>query len=196
MGVRTQNRVGTAGRRGGILLCIAILLSVCTPRTPAASESPSVSLEYQVKAAFVYKFLKFIEWPTAGMPDSGHTMVVGFWGTGPMLAALQSVEGKEVSDRSVTVRSITDPDSLTGCHVVVIGRSEKPRLDMILRALEGSSTLTISEIDDFAARGGMINFVIEDNKVAFEINPAAADRADLRISSKLLRLATIVSERK
>jgi hypothetical protein len=184
------------GRRRFVLpAALLALLCILAPGRVRAATTAQTPLEYQVKAAFVYKFLKFVEWPPASMPDSSTTIVVGLLGTGPMHDALESVKGKEVSHRRVTVRSVEEADSLASCHVLFIGRGEEARLEEVLSALEGSSTLTIGEISEFAERGGMINFLIEDNKVGFEINPAAAARAHLHISSKLLRLAKVVKEK-
>jgi hypothetical protein len=153
--------------------------------THPAVRAADVSLEYRVKAVFLFNFIKFIEWP--GPAESGPwTICVAERNPfGEVLS--ETVRGELVSDRPVTTRVVAAPDSK--CHVLFVpeGAPAKP----YLRAAREMHTLTVGETPEFLETGGMVNFVLEDGKVRFEIDPKAADSADLRISSHLLRLARI-----
>jgi hypothetical protein len=163
-----------------------------------ATPAPDPSLEYQVKAAFLYQFLNFVDWPGPAMAASRDSVVVGVLGETPMTAALQALGAKPIRGRQLVVRTfraareIRDPTAL---HVLFVPHAERDRAAGALRAVRAASVLTIGEADGFARLGGIVNFVIVDGKVGFEINPRAADEAGLRISSKLLRLARIVEDR-
>lgn len=151
-------------------------------------------LEYKVKAAFLYNFSKFIEWREP--PPDGEPFVIGIVGADPFGDVLEQTVGeKTVNNRPLAVRRYANLKELRPCHILFVSASERGRLGPLLESVEGSGTLTISEIDSFANLGGMINFVIENNKVRFEINPEAVARAGLRVNAQLLKLARIVRER-
>jgi hypothetical protein len=177
-----------------LLLCLYIVAGAMDGLGPLQSASAqSSSLEYQVKAAFLFQFFKFVEWPQAALPAANQSICIGVLNGGPMTTALQSVEGKEIKGRRVVVRGFKKLEDLEFCHILFISSELEGRLAEILDRLKGTSTLTVSDIDGFARRGGMINFITVENKVQFEINAEAAERAKLQISSHLLRLARIVS---
>jgi len=161
-----------------------------------ASPSPTSALEYQVKAAFVYNFAKFVEWPgDAGATDAA-TLIIGVIGEDPFGQTLDdTVRGKTVGGRALAIKRFTSIDDLEPCQVLFVSASLSRHLPEILSRIQGSPTLTISEEDRFAQDGGMVRLVTEDNKIRFEINVDAAERAGLRISSKLLALAQIVHGR-
>ena len=149
-------------------------------------------LEYQIKAAFIYNFVKFVEWPAR---DSGQTkdpVVIGVLGDSPILEALQSIIIKKNQRGKIKVKQVQEPEDLKKSHVLFISRSDKTQLQSTIDALNQSNVLTISEVKKFAEMGGMINFFLEKEKIRFEINPEAAEKAELKISSKILRLARIV----
>ena len=150
------------------------------------------SLEYQVKAAFLYNFAKFIEWPeeNPGVPLS--ICVLGQDPFGPLLD--QMVEGKSIRGRALVVRRAADPAGLRSCGIVFVGATEMRHLGTIAKAAEAVHALTVGENDEFARTGGMIGFVLVDNKIRFEINVDAATRARLRISSQLLQVAHLVHD--
>lgn len=175
-----------------LLLCL--LVQVALAGSPGEIPPPS-SLEYQMKAAFLYNFAKFVEWPARGSGDRDGQIRVCILGKDPFGPVLEGViQGKTVNNRSLAVRRIAYLEGATSCHLLFIGSSEKNRLEDIVEALKGTNVLTVSEIDRFAHRGGMINFLMENKKVRFEINVDAAALAGLKISSKLLQLATIVRQ--
>lgn len=156
--------------------------------------STSVVSEYQVKAAFIFNFIKFTEWP-AGVFDNPHTPItLCIYGSGPFDEALTSIEGKLVKGRRLIIERLPDGGVPAACHILFISASEKRRLSALLDTLKNLHVLTIGDMSRFAHAGGMINFIMVGNKVRFEINRDAAQRAGLKISSKLLQLARLVKD--
>ena len=161
---------------------------------PAAAQKDEAS-EYAVKLGFLYNFTKFIEWPPEAFRDSAAPLVICIVGRDPFRPDREAeLRTRKVGDHPVAITTKTQNDTLTACHIVFVPVSEKNQADKILRSLQGSKTLTVGETEGFAALGGSINLVLEDNKVHFEINRLAADRAGLRIGSRLLGIAKIVKE--
>ena len=178
-----------------IVLLTTILLLTLGIVTGTGSEL-SIPLEYQVKAEFLYRFINFVEWPEGALPDTPDTIVIGVLGKSEIHEALEAVvESREPQKQAVTLRYFEHPAEVTVCHILFIGRVEKMRLKDILRGLRGWNTLTVGEDPEFARQGGIVRFIIIENRVGFEINIAAAEDADLGISSKLLRSSRIVGER-
>jgi hypothetical protein len=147
--------------------------------------------EYQIKAAFLFNFAKFVEWPPTAFAEATSPMVLGILGENPFGDDLERIiRGKTVNNRPLVVRTdFHSPGEATNCHILFISTSEKQRLPEILKGLRGASVLTVGETDRFTETGGMINFVVEGSKIRFQINDAAAKGAGLKISSKLLSLA-------
>lgn len=151
------------------------------------------SKENAIKAAFLYNFIKYVEWPSAGWPSKQITLCVV--GDNPFGEALQQVlHGKFVHGRKLVVRESPSINDVDSCQILFISPSERQRLGSILNKVRNSSVLTVSEMRDFADLGGMINFVAERNKVRFEINNRAAGQRGLTISSQLLKLAKRVTQ--
>ncbi|MEI8122344.1 MAG: YfiR family protein [bacterium] len=154
---------------------------------------PGAVNEYAIKAAFVYNFIQFVEWPPSAFPDPGTLLMIGVLGTDPFGPLLdQTVKGESVKGRDLVVRRFRDVDDVKSCHVLFISKSEKEQIPLILKRLEGLPILTISELDGFADRGGVVNFYTEKNRVRFEINHESARRKGLKITSQLLCLGRIV----
>jgi hypothetical protein len=144
--------------------------------------------EHEVKAAFIYNFAKFVDWPEAKMVDDKIFLcVVGADYFGGELEA--TVHAKTVRGRRLVVERLQAGDDLQHCHILFVGRTEVLHPALVMEDLRAAHVLTVGDSEEFALRGGMINFRMEERKVRFEINPAAADDADLRISSQLLKLA-------
>jgi hypothetical protein len=144
------------------------------------------SLEYEVKAAFLFNFLKFVEWP-ANAPGaaSDAPWVIGVLGHDPFGTLLSdTVRDKVVNGHRVEVRRYAKPGDVKGCHILFIGRVESAHMG----TLSQPGVLTAGEAPGFLKSGGVINFYLEDNRVHFEISPAAAHSAGLRVSPQLLRL--------
>ena|ERR1700722_2882780 len=146
--------------------------------------------EYQIKAAFIFNFARFVEWPSSAMGDAKSPMIIGVLGENPFHDVLEkTLRGKDIDYHPLVVKEFRSASEATNCHLLFISTSEKARLPQILKGLKGSSVLTVGEMDHFTESGGMINFVIEGTKVRFQINNEAATSAGLKISSKLLALA-------
>lgn len=156
-----------------------------------AAASAQTASEYDVKAAFLYNFTKFVEWPPAAFPAESSQLKVCILGDNPFGKSLESViAGEEVQGRKLQLWEMDILHSPDFCHILFISRSERARIPAVLMAVQGSPVLTVSETDGFLEKGGTINFKIQEGKVRFEINPGAAERGGLKMSSKLLRLAT------
>jgi hypothetical protein len=149
--------------------------------------------EYKVKAAFVYNFAKFVEWPAETFKTAMDPFRICVLGQDPFGGALGStVNGKTLLGRPFVVADIGDVSQAGDCQILFVASSENKRLRAILTGLRTVGTLTVGETEGFAGLGGIINFKIDDGRVRFEINVVAAERAKLRISSNLLNLAQIV----
>ena len=169
---------------------ILAMVSAVLMASSGARAQDSLPSEYRLKAAFLFNFAKFVDWPADAFDKSNSPMVIGILGDNPFGADLEdTVRNKVINERPLEVKVCPTPAAATNCHILFISTSEKKRLPEILGSLRGASVLTVSETDGFTETGGMINFVREGNKVRFQINDAAAKNARLTISSKLLSLA-------
>jgi hypothetical protein len=160
---------------------------VCLAVTAAAPHAQDVSTEYKVKAGFLYHFVKYIEWP-AGTQGPLNICVAGRNPLGTILE--DTIKGESVGGRPLTTRVILEPEQ--GCDVVFVPAGSATAA--YLRAAAGTPTLTVGETSAFADMGGMITFVLDRGKVRFVINREAAERAQLRMSSRLLRLSLDAGE--
>ncbi|MBI2882439.1 MAG: YfiR family protein [Candidatus Methylomirabilis oxyfera] len=158
-------------------------------RAIAANPAPP---EYQVKAAFLYQFIKFIEWPAQTFSTGHDTVIIGVLGEGPMERALAAVQGKTAKGRTVAIERYKTVADLDYCHVLFISSSMDDQLPAILKRVKGWSALTVGDVEGSARRGAMINFITVEDAIRFEVNVGAAKRANLRISSELLGLAQVV----
>jgi hypothetical protein len=176
---------------------VLFILSFSFPLVYAAASfaelnSPS---EYQIKAAFLYNFAKFIEWPASTFRNPKQPIGICVFGRDPFGPALEeALYGKSIGSRSVFLARAHQIPELAGCQVVFISAQESSHVTEILHSLRGHSTLLVGESEGFASSGGAIQFVLDQKRVRFAINPDAANRAGLKISSKLLALATIVRD--
>ena len=175
-----------------ILLLVSAVCCVAGSVRGVAAETP-VTRECQLKAAFLYNFTKFVEWPANSSDGTTEPLVIGIAGRGPYAAELEEVvRNRTINGRKLVVKTVDTPEAARGIHVLFLPTSEDARLAEWLGAFRGACTLTVGESWAFAQAGGMINFVLEGDKVRFEVNEAAAERAGLRISSQLLKLAKTV----
>ncbi len=148
-------------------------------------------MEYLVKGVYLFKFGDYVEWPAESLPKPGMPFVIGILGDDPFGAALdQAVKGRTIQGRPILLRRLARVEEARDVHILYIGASEARRWEHVLSGLQGRSVLTVS--DGSLQPGAVINFVIQGNKVRFEINADAADRVDLKLSSKLMSLATEV----
>ena len=173
-----------------VILITVSFFALCASGAGAQIPRPT---EYQLKAAFLYNFVKYVEWPPQALPANSPTIIIGVYGKDPFGPALNTISGKIVDGKRLVIKPCSDPQDLRSVHLLFISPSEKRRLKQILSILGNASILTVSEIDGFSRSGGIINlFTTESNRVRFEINPDSAERARLRISSQLLRVAKVV----
>lgn len=187
MDAQTADNFATAWRPWKVAATVvAILLLTMTAR------GDDDSREYQLKAAFIYNFGQFIEWPDKAFSDSGGTFVVAVIGPDPFGDALQNaMQGKKVGDRPIVVKHFESADQAGGCQLLFVPAAEDDGLAEIFKAIADRSILTVGESTSFLSAGGTIQFLIENNKIRFEINLDSANKAGLRISSRLLSLARI-----
>ena len=149
--------------------------------------------EYEVKAAFLFHFAEFVEWPDAVFPDADAPITIGVLGDDPFGAVLdQIVEGKTVHQRKVVIKRSKQVEDLKGCQILFVSKSEAARDEQILASLGDASILTVSEVDGFTRHGGIASFYLDGSRVRFEINNDVAKRHGLKISSQLLSLAKVV----
>ncbi|PTL81137.1 DUF4154 domain-containing protein [Vitiosangium sp. GDMCC 1.1324] len=171
---------------GGLL---ATLLAVGAP-----SRAPASELEYQVKAEFMERFTRFIDWPEVSFPAPDAPFVFCIVGEASFGDYLERMAAeRKAKGRPIVVRRMAFPSSPEGCHLLFIAQSEQKRLEEILSHVVGKPILTVGDTSGFASAGVMINFFVERGFVRFEINMSAAREAGLKFSSKLLKLGRIVT---
>lgn len=160
--------------------------------------------EYKVKAAFLYNFIKFIEWPPTKLSDKD-TINIGVIGENPYKNAFDPIKDKRIEDKKIVIKFFKNLeelknnrqiDNIIKCHVLFVCGSEKKQFKEILGLVSEHNVLTVSDTNGFLESGGIINFLIEDQKVCFEINNYNAKQEKLNIRSQLLRLAKKVIEEK
>jgi hypothetical protein len=173
------------------LVCILFLL-LCLV-SPGNLPANSTAEEYSVKAAFLYHFAQFVEWPAETFKDAGAPLVYCTLGEDPFHGALDaSLSGKTVGTHPIQVRHFKQTSELQGCHVMFIGEKEKRLFSTVFELFRGSPVLIVGESERFVQDGGIIGFCLEENKIRFDINLEAAEKAKLKISSRLLVLARAV----
>jgi hypothetical protein len=156
---------------------------------------PSKASEYAVKAAYLYNFGRFVQWRGAPMP-AGDSFPICVLGRDPFGAALDTaIAGATIDGRRAVARRIEQSKEASGCRIVFVSASEEGELAQILAALGQSRVVTVSDMPEFARRGGMIQFVSDGNRVRFEVNLASAEDAGLALSSELLKVAVLVRRR-
>lgn len=151
-----------------------------------ASELP----EYRLKAAFIYNFIAFTEWPAA----TGPTLNLCIHGSDPFGSEIDALQGKPTNGRTIALQRNVRVEGLRGCQVAFIAASAQEHLPRVLDALRGNPTLTVADSPGAMRRGVALNMNIAAGKVSFEANVVAARAASLTLSSKLLRLATEVEQ--
>lgn len=204
-----------------ILAALILLWAVVTTAGPAYGQKPDKGpTEYEMKAVFIYNYLKYTVWPEDKVKLNDEEkkkiqaapMVVGVIGKDPFGAAWKEIEGKKVNDRKIVIRQFGEfdklsikPDksngsysrqNLTECRVLFICPSEEKNLQQIIGLVKTSSVMTVGQTSGFLEKGGIVNFLLEKNKVCFEINLDAAKSAQLQIKTTVLKLAKRVLQKK
>lgn len=180
-----------AARAAGLAAAAAAVWLAAIAGVAAQAGAPPN--EYAVKAAFLYNFAKFVQWPDGAFATGDAPVVIGVLGSDPFGALLEDTTRSEsVDGRAIVIRRLDWNDDLTQTHILFVSPSEQRRLPQLIDRLRGSSVLTVGEDDEFVRHGGMIRFRTENYRIRFAINVRSAERARLKISSKLLSLATII----
>lgn len=170
----------------------AALLALALAVGPVTAAAPPT--EYQVKAVFLFNFTQFVHWPESAFASPTSPLVIAVLGDDPFGAALDEVvAGETVNGRPLVVRRYRTVEEIEDCHILFISQPTRSLLPMLLQRLRERSVLTVSDSREFARAGGVIEFVTVASKIRLQINLKAADVANLTISSKLLKPATIVT---
>lgn len=184
--------VRNARRSGGAvvlaLLAFFLLSGLVAPET-AGSATPA---EADVKAAFVLNFIKFVDWPASAFRSPEDPFLLAVMGSDPTATAIGRLDGKTVSGRRLVIRRVPGIAAIDPCHVLFVGASARTELSSLLGAVRKKPVLTVADFEEFAARGGMIGFTRQSDRIGFEINDEAARDAGLKVNAKLLYLGRIV----
>ena len=174
--------------RQRLLACLVLVLLSVLCR-PAAAQDAQVS-ESDLKAAFLFNFTKFIEWPAEAFPREDAPVNVGVYGDEAFTATLRALlADKKAHGRAFNVKRLVNPADAKTCQILYFREGETRKMGAVYDAIKKLPILTVGESDDFLDQGGMFNFFFEDKQLRFEVNPATAENAKLTVSSKLLRLA-------
>ncbi len=170
-------------------VALVFVIATCAVSRNAQAQ---VLNEYEAKAAFLFNFVKFVEWPSQAFADGSSPLIIGVVGDDRYSGVIeQMITGKTANGRRLVVKRFPNFKALTYCHIVFVRSSERDRIRQTLAAA-GPGALTVGETESFAQWGGIINFTIVDGKLRLEINQTSAERAGLKISAKLLSLARVI----
>ena len=177
--------------RGGLFRFLAVAIASVLVGPSCLHAQRSSPSEYEVKAAYLYDFGKFVTWPANAA--TGDEFPICVLGQDPFGATFDAtIAGETINGKKVVVNRIAKPQEAVSCRILFISASEERQLKEILATLDKTSVLTVSDISQFTRRGGMIQFVIDANRVRFEVNVTTAERAGLTLSSQLLKVAITV----
>ena len=184
---------GTRRSRRFLLWIASVSAAWALIGIPSVQGQHAKPTEYEVKATYLYNFSRFVEWPAQGVQVEGDTFAICVLGDNPFGPALNATVAQEtIAGKSVVAKQISAPQDAVNCRVLFISSSEAKRLKEILTNLGAASVLTVSDLPRFTQRGGMVQFVLEGDRVRFEVNSAIAARAGLTMSSELLKVAVNV----
>jgi hypothetical protein len=173
-------------------MLVLLLLLAQAARSFAAD--PQTLTEYQIKAGFFFNFTRFVDWPESAFVNASSPVFVCILGETPLTDLVTDVAlGKVVNGRAVSIRRVKASDDLRQCNLLFISAEEERHTAEILASLKKANTLTVGETPGFAQAGGMINFSIQENRVKLELNLEATTRAGLKVNSKLIAVARLVS---
>lgn len=171
-----------------------ICLFACALLLTRGPQASAQSKEYQFKSAFLYNFSQFVVWPAGAFSGAQSELVIGVVGDDPFGAFLDEiVSGQKANTHPLVVKRFRQIEEIKSCHILFVSRSEAGRLSRIVAISRNRNILTVSDIEGFAQNGGMIALVTENNRIRFKINLGAVKAENLTISSKMLRVAEIVT---
>ncbi len=172
---------------------MGVALSMLWALAAPLEAETGVSKEYQIKAVFLFNFAQFVTWPPAAFSQPDEPFRIGVLGNDPFDGFLdEAVNGEKVDGHPLVIRRYSSVEDAKECQILFISSSESQKMESILSGLRGLNILTVGDTEGFIRDGGIVRFVIKDNKIHFRINPEAAKSAELTISSQVLRLAEIV----
>jgi hypothetical protein len=181
--------VRLAGRRA-VLAGLLAIIGAGVPWAGCLAQSDLQDAEYKVKAAFLYKFASYVEWPADVFERPDSPFVIGATGADALTDELaQIVVGRSIGGRPVAVRKLRRGDPVSGLHILFVGRSNRGLPSDVLASAKGRPVLTVTESEDAFALGSVINFVIVDDKVRFDVALREAEQANLKVSARLLSVA-------
>jgi hypothetical protein len=166
-----------------MVMALLMMARICT----------AAEVESQVKAALVPKIANFVEWPESAFRSKDAPLVVAVVGTDPFGLDFEALlKQQQIHSRPVVVKRYTTWGATNDCHILIVGRSEAQRIDLILRRLGDRPVLTLGDFAGFAEQGGVVNFIKVDGRIRFEVNLEAADKHRLRVSARLLQVSRVV----
>jgi len=172
-------------------LSVVVLMALLPP-SMGVSQSVDELGEYDVKAAFLVNFVRFVEWPATSFASPQSALTICIFGEDSFGEAANSLKSKIVSGHPLSVRRVNDVREVAACHILFVGSADSKQLGIIQNTAAAKSILTVGESAAFQKAGGMIRFVLEDNKVRLEINLGETEAALLKVSAKLLSVAKII----
>jgi hypothetical protein len=181
------------------ILIVIVMILFAVPTAHQVRAETTSTREHQVKAAFLYSFINFVDWPEDKLAKDNNKIIIGIIGDDPFGKAFEPIKDKQVKGKNVVIKrfkpfnelnkSSKETEAVKKCCLLYICPSEKDDLHKIINLVMNHNILTVGDMKSFLEHGGIINFLMEDKKVRFEINNIAAEQAELKIRSKLLRLA-------
>ncbi len=170
---------------------LSVLMLIICSLAILSAQSPDPR-EYQIKAAFLFNFTQFVEWPATCFSTDKSPFIIGILGENPFGSYLEDmVNGEKVNGHPLVVQHFKTLEEIKICHVLFINLPQTSKLEQVIANLKGRNILTVSDMTDFLQEGGILRFFKKNNKIQFRINPEASKKTNLIISSKLLRLAEI-----
>lgn len=172
--------------------CIVTALSICWLTLNPSFAQTSPAPEQQVKAAYIYNFTRFVDWPLEAFRAADAPFVIGILGNDPVSTILDDlVKDEKIGDHNITVEHYTDLKQVGNCNILFISAEEAFKNSKLITSINRRGILTVSDVADFSKWGGIVRFYKEASKLRLQINPAEAKAAQLSISSKLLSISSI-----
>ncbi len=182
--------------RRWILRIPLILSSLLLTGGPSLFAQTTISKEYQIKAVFLFNFAQFVQWPPTVFTREDEPFRIGILGEDPFGSFLdETVQGEKIDGHPLVVERYGSIAAAKGCQILFIGKAEMGQIESIFEDLKGQNILTVGDAEGFVQKGGVVRFATEKNKIHLRISLQAAKRANLTISSKILRLSEIVEPR-
>lgn len=179
--------------RSGLLLAIASILAMASLAAQDESNS-EINREYRIKAAYLYQFGRYVEWPDKTFPSPETPFTIGILDQDPVAADLDHIaQIKKIQDRPIQIRRFSSANDIRACNILYLSSMLEPETQAeAMRRVAGKGILLVGDADGFLARGGVIQFILEGNRIRVVISRKAAEREGLKISAKLLQVARIV----